>query len=366
MNRDMPRPHLPYLQNEITRHGKRKFYVRLNRGTPRIRINGEYGSDQFMAEYRAAIAGIPVIRKSLIAHKGSLRWLVDRWRESSNWHMTAASTKRQRDNILVHILDSNGTLPFAQVDEAAIMAGRERRMKTPFAANNYLKTMRGLFGWAKEMKLIKDNPALGVTMLSRKTEGHEPWTEEDVANYRAIWPLGTRQRVALEVLLWTGLRRGDAVRLGRQHVGKDSIARLKTEKTGKALAVPMATPLLEALAAGPTGDLTFIVTGHGQHYVKESFGNQFRAWCNKAGISKSSHGLRKLAAIEVAEGGGSEMQLQSFFGWTTGSQSSVYTRNAQQQKMAIEAMSKRVGNNSIPAPTLRIPAPKKSKGNSSA
>jgi integrase len=364
LNNLMPRPHLPYLQNETTRHGKRKFFVRLSRQTPRIRINGEYGSEQFMSEYQAALAGTPVVRKSLIAHKGSLRWLVDRWRESSDWHMTADSTKRQRDNILWHILEANGVLPFVQVDETAITAGRERRMKTPFAANNYLKTMRGLFGWAKEMKLMKENPASGVALLSRKTEGHEPWSIQDVMNYRTRWPLGTRQRVAFELLLWTGLRRGDAVKLGRQHVGQDGIARMKTEKTGKALAVPMAEPLIEALNAGPTGDLHFIVADNGKPYSKEGFGNVFRQWCDAAGVDKSAHGLRKLAAIEVAEGGGSELELQSFFGWSTGSQSSIYTRNAQREMMAVEALAKRVGNNSIPTPLLQIPAPKKYKGKS--
>lgn len=364
MNTDMPRPRPMYLNPEKTRHGKIVWYVRLNRHTPRIRINGNYGSEQFVAEYQAAIAGVPVVRKSLIAHKGSLRWLVDRWRDSSDWYGTASATKKQRDNILSHILDANGDLPFAQLTEAAILAGRERRMKTPFAANNYLKTMRGLLGWAKKSDLIKENVAANVGLLSRKTEGYIPWTAEDVANYRAAWAIGTRQRVAFEVLLCTGLRRGDAVRLGRQHVGTDGIARLKTEKTGKAISVPLAAPLLEALAVGPIGDLAFIVSTLGQPYTKESFGIRFREWCDAAKVKKSAHGLRKLAAIEVAEGGGSEMQLQALFGWATNEQSSVYTRMANRDQLAIEAMAKREGNNSIPAPLFKIPAPKITKAKS--
>jgi integrase len=39
-----------------------------------------------------------------------------------------------------------------------------------------------------------------------------------VTAYEKRWPIGTRQRVWLDVLLYTGLRRGDAVRLGRQHI----------------------------------------------------------------------------------------------------------------------------------------------------
>ena len=56
-----------------------------------------------------------------------------------------------------------------------------------------------------------------------------PWTEDHVVAYQQRWPLGTRQRVWLDVLLYTGLRRGDAVRAGRQHARTGSI---KAEKNG--------------------------------------------------------------------------------------------------------------------------------------
>ena len=54
----MPRPRPPHLQREITRHGKSVWYVRVNHG-PRVRIEAEYGTPQFDAEYRAALAGAP-------------------------------------------------------------------------------------------------------------------------------------------------------------------------------------------------------------------------------------------------------------------------------------------------------------------
>jgi integrase len=341
---------MPYLQREKTRHGKTVWRVRLSRSTSRITIHGDYGSPQFMAEYHAAVAGEPMPAKHKGAHKGSLQWLADRWHESSDWHLTAKSTQRQRENILSRILADNGALPFNQMTESAIVSGRERRMKTPFAANNFLKTMKALFAWAKEMKLIAVNPAENVSMLSRRTEGHEPWTALEVEAYRARWAPGTRQRVAMELLYWTGLRRGDAVRLGRQHIGRDGNARIKAEKTGKSLSIPMAAQLLDVLAKGPIGDLTFIVGENGRPLSKEGFGNMMRSWCNAAGVKKSSHGLRKLAAIEVAEQGGSEMELNALFGWSTKEQSGAYTRNARQDLLSAEAMAKREKNNSIPTP----------------
>ncbi len=341
----MPRPRLPYLQHERTRHGTSVYYVRLSRDTPRVRMPGDYGSDIFMAAYRAAIAGEPAANARPTIHKGSLRWLVDRWRESSDWHLKAKSTRRQRDNILVHILDVNGTLPFAGITHDHVLAGRERRMKTPFAANNYLKTMKALFAWAKETRLVEVDPAKDVAMLSRKTEGHEPWTVDDVLAYRARWPLGKCERVAFEVLYATGLRRGDAVVLGKQHVGRDGRIRIKTEKTGQMISIPLTADLAAVLKQGPIGDLAFIVGQNGKPLTKEGFGNEFRGWCDKAGVKKSAHGLRKLAAIEVAEGGGSELDLNAYFGWSTKEQSSTYTRNAQAEKLADRASEKRAKNN---------------------
>jgi integrase len=92
-----------------------------------------------------------------------------------------------------------------------------------------------------------------------KTQGFPVWTEEDVAAYEARWPIGTKERVWLDVLLYTGLRRGDAVRLGRQHV-RDGVATLRTEKSQEQVTVtiPILPVLAATLDAGPTGELAFI------------------------------------------------------------------------------------------------------------
>ena len=45
----MPRPRLPYLLKQVTRHGKVVWYVRRGVG-PRVRIHAAYGSPEFFAE----------------------------------------------------------------------------------------------------------------------------------------------------------------------------------------------------------------------------------------------------------------------------------------------------------------------------
>ena len=221
---------------------------------------------------------LPVVRENRTTQKGSLRWLVAQWKASSDWMVLKASTRRQRENILLNVLDKNGNLPFAQVDEMAIVEGRERRAATPSAANNYLKVMRALFSWAKEMRFMAENPAASVKFIPNQTNGHEPWNAGDVEAYRARWAIGTRQRLAFEIYYWTGLRRGDACVFGRQHIGRDGKVRLRMEKTGDLIEFDMPQQLAEIIAQSPCGDLTYISTSHGKPYVKESLGNEFRAW----------------------------------------------------------------------------------------
>ena len=82
--------------------------------------------------------------------------------------------------------------------------------------------------------------------------------------------MGTKERVWIDVLLFTGLRRGDAVRLGRQHV-RNGVATLRTEKSQGAVTVYLPIlPILQAtLDAGPVGDLAFIVGKSGKPFTKE-------------------------------------------------------------------------------------------------
>ena len=110
-------------------------------------------------------------------------------------------------------------------------------------------TVYDYFDLALEAGHVTTNPTEGVKIVEVATEGFEPWTDDDVAAYRARWPLGTRQRVAFEVLRETGLRRGDAVRVGRQHV-KNGVLRLPTEKTGERVAIAVSDILAAAIEAG--------------------------------------------------------------------------------------------------------------------
>jgi site-specific recombinase XerD len=138
-----------------------------------------------------------------------LGWLVALYRETTAWTNLSLATRRQRENILKHVLNTAGDQPLSRVTKASVIAGKDRR--TGHQARHFLDAMRGLFKWATDAGLVKEDPTDRVKAVKLKIKGFPPWGDEDVAAYRDRWPIGTRQRVWLEVLISTGLRRGDAV-----------------------------------------------------------------------------------------------------------------------------------------------------------
>lgn len=334
----MPRTRPPHLHRQISRHGKPVWYVRVGHGA-RIRIKGEFGTPEFEAAYRAAIAGEepPSGRR---ATSGSLAWLIARYRETTAWTGLSVATRRQREGILRGVVDTAGSQPYVQITRRHIVDGRERRRETPAQARRFLDAMRGLFRWATEVDHVKTDPTAGVTNPAQRRSGGFPaWDEDDVARYQERWPIGTRERVWLDVLLYTGLRRGDAVLLGRQHV-RNGVATLRTEKTGITVTIPILPVLTATLMAGPCADLTFICGDRGQPLLKESFGNAFRGACRAAGVHKSAHGVRKIGATRAAENGATVAELEAIFGWSGGGMASLYTRAADRARLAKRAIGK--------------------------
>ncbi|MEM7192186.1 MAG: tyrosine-type recombinase/integrase, partial [Pseudomonadota bacterium] len=332
--------------------GRAVWYVRIGKG-PRMRIKAEYGTTEFDEEYRAALDGAP-LRRNAAPAVSTLAWLVARYRETNAWSNLSVATRKRRDRIFKIVLETAGHEAYSSVTTASIEAGRERRANTPHEARHFLDAMRGLFRWAKPAGFVASDPTAGVKNPVRKgTAGFIPWTEEHVVAYHERWPRGTRERVWLDVLLYTGLRRGDAVRVGRQHVGSF----IKTEKSGHNVEVPVIIlpELRETLDAGPCGDLTFIVGTTGQPFTKESFGNKFRAACRAAGVPGSAHGVRKLAATRMAENGATEAQLMAVFGWTEAKMPTLYTRSANRRRLATESIEKLNARRTlIPAPLEQV------------
>ena len=330
----MPLPRPPHLLRQVTRHGRAVWYVRLGKG-PRTRLRGDYGTQAFWDAYHAAVRGELAPELTDRPKAQSLAWLIARYRDSMAWRELSIATRRQRENIFKRVTSTGGHEPFARITRATILAGIERRRETPAAARHFIETMRGLFQWAVSAQHTERDPTEGVRKpKSRNTDGFVMWPQEWCAAYEARWPLGTRERVWYEVIHCTGLRRGDAVRVGRQHV-RNGRGVIRAEKNGETAYFVVSERLQAALDAGPTGEMTWIVGERGKPLAKESFGNDFRDACRAAGVPGSAHGIRKTRATIEAENGASGAKLDALFGWRTGSKTSaIYIRKADRAKLA--------------------------------
>jgi integrase len=340
----MPKPLPRYVCRQVTRHGRTVFYFRRERHGKRIRIKATFGSTEWDAEYAGLLLAYatPQPAKSN-AKAGTLRWLWGQYRKTTAWSDLSLATRKQRENIMKHVLDDNGgkggDMPYAAVTQKHVVDGRDRRRETPAQARNFLDAMRGLFRWALEKQFMTVDPTAQVKSPKRVNgEGFTAWTEVDVALYHARWPRGTKERVWMDVLLYTGLRRGDAVRLGKQHL-RNGEATIRTEKSKfeVEITIPVVPELQTTLDVGPTGDLAFICGERGQPLIKESFGNLFKSACRAAGVigrKKNAHGVRKLAATLFAERGANEAQLDAWFGWRGGGMAALYTRKANRRRMS--------------------------------
>jgi site-specific recombinase XerC len=227
----MPRPRPPHLHRETNRHGNAVWYVRVGKG-PAF-VSAPLGTPDFEIEYRAAIAG----EKPMPAGKhltGTLSWLIERYRDSGAWTKLSMATRRQRENIFQNVTKTAGLEKIGHVDRKAIVAGRDRRRETPNAARHFVQAMRGLFEWAVQAGYASADSTADVDTPRPASEGFETWPPEWCALFEKRWPLGTRERVAYDVLFFTGLRRGDAVRFGRPHV-KNSIDTIRTGKPARPL-----------------------------------------------------------------------------------------------------------------------------------
>jgi integrase len=328
----MKRPLPPHVQVERSRHGRVMFYFRRSAGAPRTRLPDPKSPD-FKAAYAAALTGSP--RPVNRAESGTLEWLVEAYKRSAHWASLKPSTRRMRENILIRVVAENGKVPYRAIARKHINEAIDRRK--PHAGNTFRKVMSQMFAWALSVDLVTANPVEGATRRKVKSSGHHAWTVEEVERFHARWPVGTRERLLMDLALFTGLRRSDLVTVGRQHV-RDGVISIRTEKTGAVVHVPV-FPLLQAsLDAVPGADLAFIATSHGKPFQSAaSMGNWFRDVCVEAGVPGRLHGLRKAGATIAANSGATAHQLMAMYGWRKLEEAELYTREADRKRNAAVA-----------------------------
>jgi integrase len=345
--RPRPRPYR-YVQRMRDRYGVWRHYLR-RPGFKRVALAGLYGTEEFAESYRLAMGGsVAVAPREIGAARtvpGSLNHLITAYKTSNHWTAAppdglAKNSKHTRRPIMEKLRSG----PWGNVTVRDLAPKHVRAILDGIAAGHakkhWLKTLRGLFAYAIEIELREDDPSAGIKIKVAASDGYHTWTDEEIAQYRAHWPLGSEPRLVLEFALETASRRCEVTRLGRQHVKAGRI-KIKRAKGCNGVDIPVSPELAAALDAMPATDhLTYLIARNGEPYSPEALGRKFADWATAAGLPQRCrlHGLRKSRTAQLASMGASPHIIMAITGHKSLSEVQRYADKFNRRKAADAAM----------------------------
>lgn len=343
---------LRYVDRFKDRHGTVRHYFRRS-GGKRFVLPGEPGSAEFMAAYQEALAQATPARVHERGNAGTFARLASDYFRSADFKRLKPSSQAVSRGIIEAFIAKHGHKPVAMFERRHATQIIGKKADTPAAANNLLKKLRVLLKFAIAEGWRPDDPTTGIKKFREGT--HHTWTEAEIAQFEARWPIGTRERTAFALHLFTAQRRGDVCAMvwPAYDPATGSIDVVQ-EKTGVALTIPVHPHLRAALAAWPRSHMVILTNSRAKPYTVESYGNWMADSIAAAGLPERCvlHGLRKAACRRLAEAGCSARQIMAIAGHKSLDEAERYTEAADQKRMARQAVAK------LRVPTLVAEIPK--------
>jgi len=331
---------LKYVNEYRDRTGKLRRYFRKG-GKQLGPLPGEVGSAEFMAAYSAFLAEKPQAARSTL-HADSLGKLIIDYYGDRMFTGLKASTRQLYRYALEPIAQKHGhrSVVLLTADKAEKIINEVGAIR-PGMGNLTRAVLRMVFKMAVKQKRRSDNPMLGIEPF--KTGSHHTWNDAELKQFENRWRLGTRQRLAYALLLYTGQRVGDVARMSRADVSEGLIY-VRQEKTGAELYVPIAPELERAMKACPAKGLTLIGDDNGRPLKRAALSHLMRLAIREAELPPRCvpHGLRKAAMRRLAEADATAKQIAAVSGHKTLKEVERYTAAADQKKLARAGMSKLV------------------------
>lgn len=257
-------------------------------------------------------------------------WGLDLYLSSDRWSELSEGTKAARRAILGRYRKAQGGRALAAITAKAMQAGLEK--KGGHGAINELKALKPVFAFLKAEGFIQVNPAAGVELRKPKIRGFTTATAEEIARFQARWPVGTTERLILDLGCLTGAARVDLARLSRKNID-DGLLIYRRQKSGAVANVPITAELRAVIARTPDIAPAFVLTRRGQPFDAASLGNRFAEACKAAEVGFRLHGLRKAFCCYWAERGADPLKIASMAGHLTLSEVQRYTRDADRRRI---------------------------------
>lgn len=352
-----------YVTMFTDRHGKPHFRYR-RKGFEGGYFKAAPGTKEFLAEYKAFDTGkVDTVQQAIErAMPGTIDDLVTRYFAVPSRLGPTETTQAKVRSIISKFRGEHkarvvADVQFEHIDAIIEKAKVKRRSDDGKrmiggveAARKLRKELRRLFAYAKKLKMRSDNPVEDTETIKvaagERSKGFHTWTEPEIAQFYERHPVGTKARLAMDLMLWTGQRRGDMIRFGSDKLVDGGIQfsqglQFSQAKGGKVLWLPLAPQLIASIVAVPRveGQKTYLVHAYGEPFKNASFGNWFRDRCDEAGLPQcSAHGLRKAMMRRLAELHLGNQSLKSVSGHTRDEEVATYTRDVNQARMADHAI----------------------------
>ena len=341
----MPRKLPPFVECWRDRHGKLRVYFRRGKGL-RLALPAAIGSSDFDIAYRAALSGQLAIGQEHRAQPalGTIEALIISYMHSAAYRGLRETTKTGYASRIEALRTQHGHRTVVGLTRERITMGiLQPYADRPGAALSTLKMLRVLIRHAIDIGWLKHDPSMGIKRP--KTREIRSWTDLEIETFEERWPIGTKQRLVFALMLYTGQRRSDVHRMTWSDVTGTSI-RVVQQKTGRKLALPLHRELLATLATADRDHATIINTERGRPFTVDGFSQWMRVAITDAGLPLDCqpHGLRKAAGRRLAEAGCTAHQIMAVLGHKTLTEAERYTREADQGRLAIEAVAKLQGH----------------------
>jgi integrase len=293
-----------------------------------------------MRDYEAALAGQPQPIGIDRARPGTMMALALSYFASPEFRTLRPSTQQAYRHTIERLCRDHADKRAADLRRKHVVRLMAARADQPGAANALRTALRVIMRHAVDIGLRADDPTRDVKAVRVKSSGFHSWTDAEILQFERCHPVGSRARLALALLLYTGQRRGDVLHMGAQHV-RNGALHVRQRKTGAELAIPVHSELAAIIAATPSGHLTFLTTQFARPFGDSAFSHWFRDRCDEAGLPHcSAHGLRKAAARRLAEAGCTAHEIGAVTGHASLAELVRYTKAVDQRRLAEAAMAK--------------------------
>ncbi len=343
-----------------------RYYFRPTKQHDKVRIKAEPYTDEFdnayaplrqaYKQFKASGQPMPERERKSRTPPATLKWLCEQYYKSKKFRNLADRTRERNKRILDEICQdvtdpatgmTLGEWLLAAIEPVTVDWIADRKRKFPSAADRRVKVVSALFNWALRYKIkgVTMNPAANFDLNNKPTEGHRAWRKIEVEKWRQVYPVGTSERLAFELLLRTVTRIGEAVHLGPHNIEGDTL-KIWQEKTQSHKVIAFDAELRTMIKQSNAGKSTWLVTDFNTPFASsETFRNWFQKRRKRAGLPDGCtvHGLRSTFTNMAYDAGLSEAEISAALGHTNNFQVASYGKTRDRAKMAAKAIRKVFG-----------------------